>query len=621
MKLKLATRTRSFYKDSIILSIIFGLVHSVFWLLPTSYTLLVDSNFVYSPIHYGHTDTSDNYFYYARVRDVIDGLIFSHDPVVSEYRSTITPHSSYISSFWIAGLSGVVSDFTEHAFFFNNFFYPAITLLLCCLLLRRLAPDEPMVLVGALAATAAGITWTFSELFYCSPPKGPYLIMDLIDGLSGFDLLSLTQLTRMPNIQITAPLQLLLIILLLRFDDNRHSLSSKIVFSTVLSLNVLSSSSNCLFALILICLYLIFRLLTNKPVSAMLQIVGMALAPILYAVYIASAALFDTTALLRIATEVPKDNSALTGRVAVELVTLALPLVASFLLRMRFSTVIRCSLAAALVSYIVAFAMGGWFFAARTVSRGSDITVGLLGIYTAGRALRTYDSSIAQKATSRCAFLLCLFILSIFSGNQVVIHWNSVVQLNDRPFSRVCAWLRENTNPQETIVTIDADLIYNLPACSPPNQYIPLALLSGTPRSERFERFFEVAALYGLSFRESLNLLTIPDRGDKSTSQLEYRNSVLMRRILFYGQYIEQRLLPAEAITELETAFNGAEKSLGQLKHNHDYLIIGPIDRGLIVRGSVISKLTQKLSSLFEADGYQIVKMSDFKSSQVSSAN
>src|SRR3989338_8739042 len=127
-----------------------GIIFSVSWLYPLSVQAGSKGKFSFVHIRYGPHTQDDNYFYYAHIREVIDGHFLSGDPATFENKNKLSPHVSYSFSLLMCSLGGLISKNTAHAYYFNYFIYPALNFLVIYYLLLLITNSKYLSVFSSL---------------------------------------------------------------------------------------------------------------------------------------------------------------------------------------------------------------------------------------------------------------------------------------------------------------------------------------------------------------------------------------------------------------------------------------------------------------------------------------
>lgn len=612
----LTDRSNTFFYSWLVLGgVFFALTYSLQWILPLTYSWKHGALESFTPIHYSMSETTDNYFYFARIRDVLDGQLFSFDPMIVEHRNVINPHSTYQGAYWLAGITGLFSRSTNISFYFCYLFFPLLAFVGIGLIFHLFFPTAYESLPLTFLVCAAGMFWFPFNLFDHLPPRIPALF-DLFrfHNFDTTDYRILSQLRRMPNTLIMAPLCIVTCYLFFRsLIKDRYSLLSASIAGIVLGICALTGSANLLFIYSMLG---VLAVLCWKQVKfRRFSIVGFAVScPFLcYALFLSiqgTTNLQESDYLSFTPQYDPKDIVAL---IICELASLLIPLLLSGVTRYPYRKIITAAFASALVWYVLIFLRAGNFYAERVIARsGADCVLGVcvsLWLMYLIKDLPTLcrNQRVYTKYTS---LVLYSYMLGTLFFNQYSFWSRNPERFILPNYMKLCSWLLDHTSPEDVVLTFDSDLIINLPSCSPASHYIPQAFSSPTPTDERLARFMEAAHFYGVDNAKLNEILVNPFSALERDK--DYRTTLLShwKLILFYGSHYDEGHgnIPEEELRRIFAQFESTDPHT--LHFKHDFFIVGPEEKLYGSKDSDASHISAKLPPVAEIGGYRIFTFS-----------
>lgn len=136
----------------------------------------------------------------------------------------------------------------------------------------------------------------------------------------------------------------------------------------------------------------------------------------------------------------------------------------------------------------------------------------LLSVVESLRRNRMRVVNVAALGILTC-ILLAAGARQVYVGAQIAEH-----QRASLPEIELLQWVRSNVPAGSVIGTVDPELILMIPAMGPNFTYVPTGLRSLTPTSEIIDRYYEIAALLGLSVSQVESIAMSP--GHVHPSQL-----------------------------------------------------------------------------------------------------
>jgi hypothetical protein len=615
-----ASGKQTFHVWLLVTMLLIGTAFSVRWMYPLFRQVSSGGSYVFVPLQYGPHAVSDDYFYYARIKEIVNGRWLSFDPIVYESGDIIGPHTSYQGSFIMCALGGMLTGKTEHAYYVNCFVYPPLSFLLAYLLMHGMSRDRYLSLVLATAAVLFGMIHSWSRISFLLSSE---FVKAVQYGTS--DLLLLTWMRRTPNILFTNVHLLAFTYVLFRsFTREVPSRWIWIVLTMVLGFASLVSSANFLLCHSVFggCLLACRRELSSvRPhltvwfVACILSLPGVWLT-------LRGMALFPEMMGLSTLTEGSKE----TGSVYVFLrivAYLGMPVLLLIILRPAHERFLVGALGGVLGLYVLMCAAKGYYWGSEIVARGADVFVAVLFFAGLASALtgwveraRAHQrmASVYRNASPALCVILSIGMAGAVIVNQYHLLRTHYIYYNKPDFKALYDWSLTHTSPADVAVTLDFDLVTNLPANSPLRMYMPQAILSPRPHAERYQRFFETADLYGLTPEDVDGLLKnmVSYSRIESASDEKVVQGGLMELVLFYGMYYRNPISD-EARNELVEAYRRVRDQNRQLSFKADYLILSKVDRALIRPGSLAERISSE-KPVFENAMYSVYRLSEASS-------
>lgn len=608
------------------LPVLFGLLmafaYSSRWIYPVYKEKTSHGKYVFS---IPRLPGDDYYSYYAKIRKIIDGRFFEFDPMVYENRYRPSTHSNFHFAFILGSIGGWVTGKTEHAFYFNYFVFPLLNFLLIFLLLLEFTPDRSLACLLTVYAMVTGMFYLSNDFaYYLGSHKGFHFLGYLHHAFDdkARDLLSLTFLYRTPHVLITnVPLILFAYLLLLSLERKNVSRGIWIGLGFSLGISSCTSSANFIASYGIFVFALLFCRPEKKKWRSYLQVFLGACVLSLPGVWLQ----VQTASLMKelSAMTLPWPPSPKYGwSFFRDVLYILLPAFLLSILRVRHWRFIAGSLTAIALGFIAMHIAHGQLYSGRLITTGSEILIGTLvlgglaSLYS--RVLPRLPVWVARWSAAVCCAITFVFV-AVLIGNQYRIR-EYYVPAYSRGFQDLCEWSRHARSPAVAL-TMDLDLLLDLPHCGPLYLYMPQALLSPTPRAERFQRLFETSRFHGLSESDfkamTESMLPVYDfkrylaytPPDKLTPQeREDEPHALLNFLLFYGQFA--RVKPsAEVLETLNSGYRDLVQSRKGLSYRADYLIVSNKFLGFVKDGSRAWALLHSEAPEYANDEYRVYRI------------
>ncbi|MDG2283943.1 MAG: hypothetical protein P8N43_00180, partial [Alphaproteobacteria bacterium] len=166
---------------------------SAHWLIPLFNGYLAGLGDFFIPVRYGQSISSDdNYFYYTHIREVLDNVRFSADPLNYEKRDQKTIHYSYSLLIFLNSVGGVFWNSTASIFIFNKIFFIALNFFVIFYFLNLFLKRADLSIFICLLV----LYFSDSHTFLYNPFAVFRIALPLFSSTPPVDIQVFTQLTR-----------------------------------------------------------------------------------------------------------------------------------------------------------------------------------------------------------------------------------------------------------------------------------------------------------------------------------------------------------------------------------------------------------------------------------------
>ena len=195
--------------------------------------------------------------------------------------------------------------------------------------------------------------------------------------------------------------------------------------------------------------------------------------------------------------------------------------------------------------------------------------------------------------------------------NQYFVYKKKYIHYNGPEFKKLYKWTLNATEKESVALTLDSDLLINLPVYSPLYMYIPPVLQTAIPTKERHKRLFETARFYGLkpkdmnSFFDGLIRYGIATR--PGADAFKVRRGLMTLLLFMY--------MPTGKVTkgdkkkhvrEYTQLLKGRKKILS---FKADYWIVSKYDQQWIQEGSTADNIRKREKPVFESAIYTVYRL------------
>jgi hypothetical protein len=576
----------------VLIALVIAFAYSFRWVYPCYEQYKTTGQCTYS---FPERPGSDDYFYYAKIRKIIDGRFFDFDPMTYENRHTVSPHSTYHFSFVLGAIGGWLRGKTADAFRFNNFVFPFLSVLLAYFFINLCVNHSSLAILLSLIATLTGMFFNNSDYpFMLMMKKGPALIHNLRLAWSAraTDLLAMTYLYRAPNIQITnVCLTAFAVLLLITFRQEKSRHRTWLALAFILGTSSLVSTANFVLSFGMFSMFLLICFPRGEKQRRYLGVFALAMLFAIPGLWVQMKArpMFTEVSQLSLP-GIPTPKWGLWALRDFLYLVIPAALVGILGWKKPVGRFLFALSMGVISAYSLIHILMGSDFSGRIISTGAEVFFSTIILSTLGmvyqRGAPRLGPAVQKYGPYTFAALAAAFAVLVL-GNQYRIRQKYDFSY-EPDFTQLCEWSRSLERPA-VAVTLDPYLIFNLPSCSPWFHYIPQALLSPTAEKERLRRLAEVAHFYGFTennFRDFTRQLLPVERFKRYTygpgpldakERYEEIHS-LFTFILFYGQYM-YKTIPADRLAEMSSIFSGAGGDPSSpLKYRSDYLVVSNSD-------------------------------------------
>lgn len=601
-------RARSTY-CLVLAALLIGIIFSASWLYPLSVQVGSKGKYSFVPIRYGPHTQDDNYFYYAHIREMIDGNFLPGDPATFENKDKLSLHVSYSFSLLMCSLGGFITKNTAHAYYFNYFVYPMLNFLAIYYLF--------------LLITGAKYLSIFSSLliiFIEIPFRPKNVVYFINEFFKGGDFLSLCNITRTPNILFTNIHIFVLAILLFLICEKKKSSPLKYIFLIFsLGISPLVSAQN-FFVSYAVYFFVLLAYFRDKALRKRLLICFFA------SLIVSSPGIFLIIKSYPAFMKVMPDFFSMPGFIFSGISTtflvaglklLFIPFLGLIFMKFSHKKFILSAMSGIIAVYLFLTFVSGTYASGKIIRRGSELLFAALvvGAFIAFMfdiiARRGLVPGKALKRSFRTGLILLSFCLIIAClCNQYQICKNKYRYYNDPEFKNLYLWSMRSAKADAVALTLDFDLLTNLIVYSPVDVYIPQVVLSPASTDERLKRFYEALKFYGVTPGEFGLLLDQMQPHIQIDQQRDdfHVQMALMELVLFYGRFDYARISDPEKAGMVKGYADIYNDKNINLSFKADYLIISKFDEIFVHPGSAAEEVIRKNIILYQNGRYKIYK-------------
>ena len=593
-------------KKIILLSIsiiFFSILYSLHWLIP--YQNLGGD---YLPFlrdldnGWGYGDT---YFYYAFIKDIIDGNIIFTDPVNSDYSNIFSIYNSYNLSLVLASISGLFFNNIINLYCFNYFFFPLLNFVLIGIFLKKYFNSYNLIIVII-----------FFSIFL---NPSIYLLNDLINSFSfflknnfistdGADLIMQNnQLFRTPTMLITNTHLFFSIIIIYNFFENQKY---KYIIYLILSSSIFFSINNFLIINTIFFLYFITEI-KRKNMFFHLLIYILLLFPAFFFILgsiahidIIGNILFDREEMNMI--ENIKSNFTFNildffNNYTIKLIILFL---STFILTFKNKKFLQILILSSLflTSIFHIFLIDEYVF--RIWSRGFVILITVIFYIILFKIIENLLARCNSLFLNRL-FILTLFLFVITTSAYIFLFEIEKASKNinkNTYFTELSNWLNLNTKKNDVILSLDPLINSNIGSYTHNDTYFTNTYLSRSNFLDRINRTVNILKFYGNDIQFIENFILVQPLRDFKKEEFFYFN------LYSHTMNINNIILGNKNyINKIKENINRDNNN--RLIFRNNYLIISRFDRKYIRQNSEILKLIRKMSPEYQNEQYTIYEL------------
>lgn len=562
---------------------------SIHWMIPIWKEQATGGAYRYLPIHYYPGSYSDDYFYYSRIREVIDGHIYSGDHATIEHKFESTPHATYSFSFFLGSVGGWISKQTQHAYFTNFVVFPALSFI-------------GLVILGLQMELSVGV----------------------VVAISAYVLLSSVHVERTPNCLITNVfLNFLAICLYQKFERRNASRRWDLALIFLLGISSVTSVPNMFISYGLFAAFCVSYAMAAKNTG--LQINWKGYAKILVASLLVSTPGFyfiiqeligKTPDFMNFAIPPLEQYSGIHWDQAKASLSqfLSLPVMIALAARYPLKRFHVTVLLSALATYVAVSLLRGSFLARYIFLRGGEVLIWFIVYSACAHFLMSFLRGERAKTFGKVAVTL-LVAASLaqvgFAIDRKRAETLASLQFHDLPeLKDLSEWSVRHVPPGHSAITLDFDLITSIGVYTPFDTYVAFAHQSPVSTPERHRRFYESILFFGQDrefLERRLRLMQSNDQtGVTDPAQIDLS---LMQLVMFYGLYSDGKI-PEDKITEMLADFDNVAKEAASRKSvltfKGDYLVLSKLTEAFIAPGSPADQVRKKSKPVFQNSKYSV---------------
>ena len=491
-------------------SIGISIIYTSVWLIPCFLYGYKD----YIPIwnHNASNGYHDDYFYYTRIKKIIDGDFLNSDPIIKDFHERPHIHCSYQLSYFAGSIFALKTKNIYHAFFGNTLFYPLLH---------------------------SFVVFCFSYLITNSYAAA------LLTTVLFTVYIEYGTLRRFPNIMFTGIHVMLVGLYALLYTDNALSLPLSCLFIPVIGLSPVISLPNMLFAATVTFLTIVIDIEKALAFWPFFSVSGLlALVLFLYTLKHDK----SRAELFKFAHFSPKETALAEiksyGKRYVLPLAAALPVYA--LAGGGSSKALALLLAASLIAPLVVYIQSKNIdFASRLILRGSAEFTFVAGyaallsvVVSAANGMGRYTPMVVDV----CMLGVAVFLITRQAGKEIRTE-SARAPVRIKPTLRELVAWSQKLGPDENILTLDFDLNINLPVYTPAYFFLPHAIQSTATEEEIWTRFEDACAFFQVSAADYFRFINALPRPGASQDP-RYSQVSNATRMLTYGQYYTRWHLP-----------------------------------------------------------------------------
>jgi hypothetical protein len=591
----------------IILSIIFGTIYSLHWIIP-----FLNHEF-YVPIYKYIISTGydDNYIWYSHIKDILNGTIILRDPTNIEFQNTYSIFTTYNFSVLFASVGGFFTEKISNIYNFNYFIFPILNFIAISLVIRNFIKENH---INFLITTLVVYFTQPTNIFYFT--KEILVNLDnLWEIFANSDFSSIhanrsNQLHRLPNIMITNIFLMLNIYFFLNYEINFKKFFFNLFFVLSIGSSIYFSVNNFIITYIFMFFLIIYKLNDKKIFLYLLSISFLSLLFSLPGAIILVKNFFnlDYFNFINVADKGTTVNiydqpkNIISGsfiflyKYIIYLFIIFIAIFKDNLLNDK-----KYFLSAPIPTYlflsILFLFLVGKYYEWRILNRGIIFLISI-SFYICLVKLTFYYINLPKKFI--CWFLIIL-LNTIFFSNQFTYAKNNSHKYNQKNFYLLTEWINNNTDDKDYFITIDPQLMPNLSIYTNANLYISIRELSLRSLDERLNRLSEVFFKFKLNEKDLYDYI-LNEESDIFSKKMQIN--------IFY----EENLTPKKKEyykNVLNENFKKLSNKSDKFKFKADYLIINHKYKFKVFKNFITENDLINYQRVYKNDEYTLFKVTN----------
>ena len=554
----------------IILSIIFGVIYSLHWIVP-----FLDHEF-YIPINKFIISTGydDNYLWYSHIKDVLNGRIIVRDPTNIEFQNVYSIFITYNFSFLFASIAGIFTEKISIVYNFNYFFFPALNFIVISLLIKNF-----------IKTSSTNFLITTLVVYLTQPTSIFYLLKDIFINFTDLGGVLATseftsihadrsnQLHRLPNVMITNIFLILNFYFILNYKVNFKKFIFNLLFILSVGSSIYFSANNFIICYTLLFFTILYEYKNREYFLYLLSIFFLSVilsssGIIIFIKNFFSLNFFDFISVPNNETTIneynqPK-NISISNFIFLYKYILYLTVVILATYKIKILKNKKYFLIAPIPIYLILsvtlLLVVGKYYEWRILNRGIIFLISI-SFYISLVSLIFYYIKIPKKLIS---WSLIIILNILFFSNQFTYAKKNSHKYNQKNLYLLVKWINKNTDKDDYFITIDPQLMPNLIIYTDANLYISMQEISFRGLDERLKRLSEVFIKFKLSEEDLYNVLL----NEKSKVYNKKMNT-----LVFYNENLSDKQREYYRGILIQN-FKRINKNKNKFNNRADYLIV-----------------------------------------------
>ena len=204
--------------------------------------------------------------------------------------------------------------------------------------------------------------------------------------------------------------------------------------------------------------------------------------------------------------------------------------------------------------------------------------------------------------------MVCLSFAVVFVVilEQYFIYKTKYIYYEGSELKGLYIWSIKSAGKNKVAVTLDSDLLINLPPYSPLFMYVPAVRQTTITHEERYQRFFETLKYYGMTLDDFSKyfdgLISYVTGTKKGADSLTVRRG-LMSMVLFGSKSKNDKKAFVQAYRIL------LERGKPGFTFKADYWIVSRFDQQWVKSDSMADKIQKSIDPIFKNDTYVVYKL------------